>query len=283
MRPSTRKLALGIAAMAVVAGVAAIALRAPSTARVAAPALVTSTATAERATAVAAAAAPSRERAEEADPPREARPSAPRLAAPTGDEPAEPQGAVAEPDALPDPLAALASPDPYLRSRAAEALARQRRVDALPMLQSIAHRLGDSATPAVLKSIGRLATMTTPAARDAAAASVGRVLVSSARAFEHDATALGDTLAAIDALADAGSAAAVEPLVTALDTEGLPLSVQTKIVEALSALEAEGARAAITRFLRRAESFASSEPLDRALRDEAVAAAKEALARLALR
>ena len=208
-----------------------------------------------------------------------------RRASPSAEEAsAEPEGAPSEQAVAGDPSAGLTSRDPFERIRAAEALAQAGRVDALPRLSAMALGPSDRETPAIVKSIGYLATMASPAARDAATARVGKVLLEGARVAESDPGALGGTLAAVDALADTGSAAAIEPLVKALDTERLPLPVCTKIVEALSAVEAIGARGSIERFERRVATLpTTTEPFEQALRDEALAATKEALARLVSR
>jgi hypothetical protein len=112
-----------------------------------------------------------------------------------------------------------------------------------------------------------------PAERAMAARMLERWLAEESRRDTPDGA--GNTSLLIDALADVGDDRAMGALVRALDSERLPLHVETLLVQRIGA--DPSARAAVTRFLGRVESLPPTEGLDEELRTEALDAARAAL------
>jgi len=150
---------------------------------------------------------------------------------------------------------------------------------ALPRLRARSLRDDPEVAAPLIRAIGHLAGMAPSEEKRASAETLAGWL--SHEMAEGSSFARGNVSLLLDALADTGSPSAVLPLVRALDAGTLPLHQATKAVEALGALGDPRGAEAVTRF-EQALDRAPPDSADSkdALRDEARAAARLALAQL---
>jgi hypothetical protein len=91
---------------------------------------------------------------------------------------------------------------------------------------------------------------------------------------------IGNVSIIVDALEETKSNEAIAPLVSALDSMTLPLHIETRIVEALTTLQAKSAVSSIERFKKRVAGTTPGDDFEKELTAEAMATADNALSAL---
>jgi hypothetical protein len=200
---------------------------------------------------------------------------APRHAEPPREPAPEPEAA---PTAL-DPAERAAENPTFALVRELETAAERGDTSKLPALLTRRLDADPEAAAPLVRTIGHLAALAPARDRDRAASTLAQWLDEQRR--EPTTFAKGNVSLLVDALADTGSLAAVDPLVRLLDAGTLAIHQATRAVEALAALGDGRAREAIVRFASRIDGFAIDEELPGdELRSDAREATRRALASL---
>jgi len=179
-----------------------------------------------------------------------------------------------------DPLGTtLESDDDATKIAAVEAAVRDGRVDDLPLLAGVELAREPASAPTIIHATASLGARGSVVDQRFAAKTLARWLREESRRDGKDAA--GNVPNLVEALGDLGGREAVDALSAALDSGALDLSVETLAVQRLAALGDERAQASVARFAERAAAAAADDDFDRELRDEAIAAASGAAARMA--
>jgi hypothetical protein len=169
---------------------------------------------------------------------------------------------------IPAPLAN----DPNARREEIEAIAARGDVSALPELMKTDLTADGYVAAAAIIAVGKLAAIAPEKEKRAAVAQLGKWLRD-----ESKRKALGNVSITVDALQDSKSDAAIAPLVTALDSAAQPLHIETRIVEALTALDATTAAPSVERWIARVKAQSPQDPFEKELAAEAITAGETAL------
>jgi hypothetical protein len=169
---------------------------------------------------------------------------------------------------------------PLIADRIAEltALAERQDVGALPWLLRSQLAEQPELAPALILTAARLAMVAPALARDDAARGLGAWL--DAESARHGRDARGNVAVLVEALATIDSPEAVDALVRALETQRLPLHVETLAVQGLFKLGDPRALVAVQRWNERVAALPAADGLQEALRKEAELAAQATLASL---
>lgn len=191
---------------------------------------------------------------------------------------AAPSPAPISDDAAPSTLAeAMKSPDPFVRRSAIEAALARKDTSALPTIARVDLTENGYVAASAIDATGKLAALASePEKRDAVRTLRGW-LEQETRRKSRD--AMGNTSILVDSLADTRSPEAIPPLVAALDSASLPLHIETRIVDALAALDAKQAAPSVERFVARVTALKPSDEMQQALAKEAIETANAALAK----
>ncbi len=188
--------------------------------------------------------------------------------------------AYAEEDPIDALRSGLAAEDRATRIEAVEAVWRAGNVDALPVLEKVDLARDPDAAPTVIRAIAELAKSASPSARDDAAKTLDGWLDRERGRTTDDAA--GNVSMLVEALGDSGGRDAALALAGALDEKDLPLYVETLAVQQIASLGDPRAEPAVARFAARVAALGDAEGVDGELRQEARAAAADALRRLTL-
>ena len=171
----------------------------------------------------------------------------------------------------------MGSSDPFVRRAAIERAVLQGDTSVLARLQAVDLSVNGYEAAAAIDGVGKLAALLPEPERKGPVATLARWLAQETR---RDAPgAMGNALTIIESLGDTKSKDAVAPLVQALDSEKLPLNVETTIVQVLTDLDAREAAASVGRFKDRISKRTGQDDLERALLTEAAQAAQAALSK----
>lgn len=128
---------------------------------------------------------------------------------------------------------------------------------------------------AAIARIGKLASTASTGDQRDAIRTLDRWLRDESKRNAPEAT--GNVSIIVDALEETKSSDAIAPLVSALDSHTLPLHIETRIVQALTTLNAKSAAPSVERFAKRVEALTPSDEFEKALASEASSAASSAL------
>jgi hypothetical protein len=165
------------------------------------------------------------------------------------------------------------------RLEAIEHVVAARSVDAIALLGSVDIASDGYVAAAAIRALGDLATTAPKAERGVAVGTLASWLTKSQALGE---AGYGNVSLIVDALADSGALDAVAPLSRALDSEHLPLHLETRTVQALTAIGDPSSIGAVQRFGDRLDVMgAGPTPFDVELRAEARGAVLAYLATVA--
>jgi len=167
---------------------------------------------------------------------------------------------------------APAANDPNARREEIEAIAARGDVSALPELMKTDLTADGYVAAAAIIAVGKLAALAPEKEKREAVAQLGKWLRD-----ESKRKALGNVSIVVDALQDSKSDAAIAPLVSALDSAAQPLHIETRMVEALTALDASSAAPSVERWMGRVKALQPQDDFDKELAAEALAAGGVAL------
>lgn len=172
---------------------------------------------------------------------------------------------------------AMKSPDPFVRRSAIESALARKDTSALPTIARVDLTENGYVAASAIDATGKLAALASePEKRDAVRTLKGWLEQESKRKSRD---AMGNTSILVDSLADTQSPEAIPPLVAALDSASLPLHIETRIVEALAALDAKQAAPSVERFVARVTALKPSDEMQQALAKEALETANATLAK----
>ncbi len=161
--------------------------------------------------------------------------------------------------------------DPNARREEIEAIAARGDVSALPELMKTDLTADGYVAAAAIIAVGKLAAIAPEKEKREAVAQLGKWLRD-----ESKRKALGNVSITVDALQDSKSDAAIAPLVAALDA-GQPLHIETRIVEALTSLDATSAAPSVERWMGRVKAMHPQDDFEKELAAEALVAGGAAL------
>jgi hypothetical protein len=144
-----------------------------------------------------------------------------------------------------------------------------RSVDALPVLEALALPADPEAAPTIIRAVAALGREARGGEQRRAAETLGAWLGSESQRDAADAR--GNVSVLVDALGDLGGADAARALASALDSDALPLHVQTLAAQRLTALD-DGSPA-LAHYAARVRALPPAEGIDELLRQEALALA----------
>ncbi|MBI2388828.1 MAG: hypothetical protein HYV09_04345 [Deltaproteobacteria bacterium] len=165
--------------------------------------------------------------------------------------------------------------EPFKHREQIEAAVARGDLSALPELQKIDLTQNGYVAAAAIDGVGKLAALAPEKEKRAAVATLDRWLKQESKRNAPDAR--GNVSILVDALESTKSDAAIAPLVAALDAATHPIFVETRIVEALTALNATSAVASVERFAARTRAMQPTDEFEKSLVAEALAAADAAL------
>jgi len=170
-----------------------------------------------------------------------------------------------------------ASEDPFAQREAIAASLARKDVSALPDIERVDITKNGYVAAAAIDAVGKLGAIAPEPARTEAVRTLHRWLKQESKRTTNDAA--GNVSILVDSLADTHSSEAIAPLVEALDSTTQPLHIETRIVEALVALDAKTAAPSVERFAARVRARTPADDFERELAKEALAAADAALAK----
>lgn len=173
------------------------------------------------------------------------------------------------------PAPSVTAYDPFAHREEIEAAAARGDVSALPELQKIDLTANGYVAAAAIDAVGKLAALAPEKEKREAVRTLDKWMQQEMKRKAPE--SLGNVSICVDALQDSKSDAAVAPLVAALDSATLPLHIETRIVEALSALNATSAIAPVQRFVLRVKAKQPQDDFDKQLVIEALGTADAAL------
>jgi hypothetical protein len=189
---------------------------------------------------------------------------------------AVPDPVMAPAPTVPAPLASAApaplANDPFARRDEIEAAAARGDVSALPELLKTDLAENGYVAAAAIDAVGKLAALAPEKEKREAVRTLGNWLQQ-----ESKRKALGNVSIVVDALQDTKSDAAIAPLVAALDSAAQPLHIETRIVEALTSLNATTAVGSVERWVGRLKALNPQDDFEKELAAEALVAADTAL------
>jgi len=159
-----------------------------------------------------------------------------------------------------------------------EAIAARGDVSKLPELLKTDITENGYVAAAAIDAVGKLAALAPEKQKKEAVGQLGKWLKQETKRKAQE--SIGNVSIIVDALQDSKSDAAIAPLVEALDSAQQPLHVETRIVEALTTLNATGAVPSIERFAGRVKALQPQDDFQKELAGEALAAADAALKKL---
>lgn len=174
---------------------------------------------------------------------------------------------------------ALKDPDPFAVREAIVAAVARKELGALPLLATVDLSKNAYVATAAIQGVGKLASLGDEKTRHDAVKTLERWLNDETKRGKSANDAIGNTSLVVDALRDTGSKEAVGPLVAALDSAQEPLHIETKIVQALDAMDARSSAPSIERFATRVRARTPTDDLEKELAKEALAAAEATLAK----
>ncbi len=179
--------------------------------------------------------------------------------------------------AIPSSSAAPSAPpdDAFAHRAEIEAAAARGDWTVLPALQKIDLTTNGYVAAAAIDAVGKLAALAPEKEKREAARTLDGWLKQESKRKAPE--ALGNVSICVDALQNTKSDAAIAPLVSALDSASLPLHIETRIVEALTALNATTSGASVERFVARVRSMQPRDDFEKELVSEALATADAAL------
>ncbi len=159
--------------------------------------------------------------------------------------------------------------DPFAHRAEIEASIARGDVNALPALQQIDLARDGYVAAAAIDAVGKLAALAPEKEKRAAVATLARWLQEESKG--KTSAAKGNVSILVDALEDTKSKDAAPPLIAMLDSATQPLHIETRIVQALRALDVQSP--AIARFAARVSAMQPQDEFEKALVKEALEAA----------
>lgn len=172
---------------------------------------------------------------------------------------------------------AMKSNDPFVRRTAIEAALARKDVSALPTIARVDLTENGYVAASAIDATGKLAALAPDAEKRDAVRTLKGWLEQESKRKSRD--AMGNTSILVDSLADTQSPEAIAPLVAALDSATLPLHIETRIVEALAALNAKQAAPSVEKFVARVTALKPGDEMAQALAKEALETANATLAK----
>lgn len=159
-----------------------------------------------------------------------------------------------------------------------EAIAARGDVSKLPELLKTDITDNGYVAAATIDAVGKLAALAPEKEKKEAVGQLGKWLKSETKRKAPE--SMGNVSIIVDAMQDSKSDAAIAPLVEALDSAQQPLHIETRIVEALSSLNATSAVPSIERFAGRVRALQPQDEFQKELAAEALVAADAAVKKL---